>query len=602
MKKIIHSISLTMVFLGMVMQVNAAATVCPPENLHVSGYGSAGTNKVTLQWDSPGWGTGCRYTGASTIKMYHLYLTQYSSAGAPLQKILVKDPGTGGIETIDILPNVRYDAALTVEYGDGAVSSETTLSNIIIADEANTCSVQSVSASHLPSDPDGVMVLDWNESCPLSNSLRPLGYTIYANNSSVISPSTGITSEGGRYSTKVTLEKGTYYQINVYPRYTNTVNSSKGAYTSFTTSGTKPVVEPSPLTNTSGLSFSSPNLVTGGVTLKWNLPTAVPVNESYRLGAYEVSFTEYDAAGKAKAEVFQTTLSPVTTYFLSPLKKDTKYTITLKGKSSAGKIVSIDTLTDILLKTSSGGTVVTNPSSTNKYSYYGFAHLKKSTRYALSVKAFASQDGTGTPLAVSTYEINNIEDVGSADANTRPRVMSSSNPMQMSISGNSLGMEGTTGVTFYWKTPENVNFTVGSYSISYVEYVGGSGQIVGEKIEKIVSYKEGALVTSPIVSTPLPFPVKQSSPVDTTKYIFQVTQRDILIRGYVQSVNGDVFTVKTFGSTWTVKIVANTEFVSVDGERPALRVGDYIGVRGKLTTNEDFGFIADALRNRTLYP
>lgn len=225
--------------------------------------------------------------------------------------------------------------------------------------------------------------------------------------------------------------------------------------------------------NTLSLRATSRNLATGGVQLMWNLPTEVPSSDAYRVNVFEVAYTEYDAQGGALAEKFQTTLSPVNSYFLSPLKQNTKYTITLKGKSSVGNIVTVDTITDTFLSTVS--TRTTNP--------------------------------TNAP----------------------------------------------------------------------------------------------SLDIKPPVTT-LP-PVADLSPVvDSSRLVLQVTQQSILVRGYVESVEGDKLRVRTFGGYWNVKISPSTTYVPSGSGRPAISVGDFVGARGVLSSSEAYTFTADAFRNRTLNP
>jgi hypothetical protein len=312
----------------------AGATPCSPENLHII---STTKDSVMLGWSSPGWMSGCRYDGATTIRGYRLSTTEYTPNGVVLNKNLIGNIGTGETYTLQLKSNTKYSVSLSTEYTDGAISGEVTLSNVILANESAVCSVMNVNGHHISSDSDGIMEISWNESCP-SSAIRPLAYVVSANYDTVVAEIPPV-SVNGVYSTKVNLEKGTYYQINVYPKYTNTPDSTKyGSYTSFITTGTKSVASSSVVQNQSSLRFLNPNLATGGVTLNWNLPTNAPVSELYRVAVYEIYYNEYDPNGGALPEKFQTTIPATNSYFVSSLKKDTKYTITLKGKSSAGEI------------------------------------------------------------------------------------------------------------------------------------------------------------------------------------------------------------------------------------------------------------------------
>lgn len=135
----------------------------------------------------------------------------------------------------------------------------------------------------------------------------------------------------------------------------------------------------------------------------------------------------------------------------------------------------------------SGGT-----SSTDIYEYYKFLYLKRSTPYQASIKSFASADGSGAPLSVTTYYLSSIESVSSRDSAEWPKVISSTHPMISSVSGNSLGMEGTTGIGFRWRTPV-VNTPPKSYTLSYRE-IDNAGQLLPEVVQLVVVAGDGQRV------------------------------------------------------------------------------------------------------------
>ncbi len=101
-----------------------------------------------------------------------------------------------------------------------------------------------------------------------------------------------------------------------------------------------------------------------------------------------------------------------------------------------------------------------------------------------------------------------------------------------------------------------------------------------------------------IMPTGTPVPAN----VDASKYLLKIDQRSILVRGFIQSVNGNVLTIRTIGGVWNVTITPSTAYVSADSKRPLFSVGDYIGAQGGISTLQDYTFSPSLLRNRTLYP
>jgi hypothetical protein len=130
--------------------------------------------------------------------------------------------------------------------------------------------------------------------------------------------------------------------------------------------------------------------------------------------------------------------------------------------------------------------------------------------------------------------------------------------------------------------------------VQYANTSGPSNTTANVSGSQSTSGTTGGAITNPNTTTP--------AFTDTSKFVLQVIQQNILVRGYVEKVQGDEVYVRSHGGVWKVKLTSFTEYVSQNKTRPAVRVGDYIGARGRLYLNEDFTFNADAFRNRTLNP
>ncbi len=340
--------------------------------------------------------------------------------------------------------------------------------------------------------------------------------------------------------------------------------------------------------NVSNLRSVGVNETTGGIQLMWNLPTEVPVNESYRLSSYEIYLIEYDQNGIASSEKLQTTIAPTTSYVLSSLKRGVKYTVILRGKSSSRNIVTVDTLTDTFLKSE-------NTSQTS-------SQLKENT---LGLRVTSKNEATGgiqlmwnLPTEVPSSEAYrvNVFEVAYTEYDAQGRALSeifktrisptnyySFSPLKKdtkytitlkgkSSTGNIVTVDTLTDTFLTTFTPRTTNPTPAPWS-----------------------------ETKPPVTT-LP-PVTDLSPVaDSSRLVLQVTQRNILVRGFVESVEGDKLRVRTFGGYWNVKISPSTTYVPASNGRPRISVGDFIGARGILSSTESYTFTADAFRNRTLNP
>lgn len=108
------------------------------------------------------------------------------------------------------------------------------------------------------------------------------------------------------------------------------------------------------------------------------------------------------------------------------------------------------------------------------------------------------------------------------------------------------------------------------------------------------------IMSTPVVATQNVTPASNTY-LNTNQFILRATDKDITIRGYIQSIDRDTFTLKTWGGVWTVQMNTLTTYTP-QNIRPELRIGDYAGVKGTLSQSSNFTVIASEVRNRTLYP
>jgi hypothetical protein len=72
-----------------------------------------------------------------------------------------------------------------------------------------------------------------------------------------------------------------------------------------------------------------------------------------------------------------------------------------------------------------------------------------------------------------------------------------------------------------------------------------------------------------------------------------------LIRGTVTNVGSDSLTVKSWGGNWTVKIDSNTKFLPKGLTLDRIKVGDFIGLQGKVNSEETLTVHATLIRDWT---
>ncbi len=67
---------------------------------------------------------------------------------------------------------------------------------------------------------------------------------------------------------------------------------------------------------------------------------------------------------------------------------------------------------------------------------------------------------------------------------------------------------------------------------------------------------------------------------------------NVLMRGFVESVGTDSIVVKSWGGSWTVKISATTNIISLNRVITDIQSGDFVGISGNIT--QDGSFVIDA--------
>jgi len=121
--------------------------------------------------------------------------------------------------------------------------------------------------------------------------------------------------------------------------------------------------------------------------------------------------------------------------------------------------------------------------------------------------------------------------------------------------------------------------------------------IINNECKKPIVCPAGYMMLNDECKTkPLP-----TTPTDTSKYYLKVDQYSILVRGFVESVEGDILRVRTIGGVWNVSITPSTSYVSLNSKRPMISVGDFVGIQGVISQAQDNTFTAMLFRNRTLY-
>ena len=94
-------------------------------------------------------------------------------------------------------------------------------------------------------------------------------------------------------------------------------------------------------------------------------------------------------------------------------------------------------------------------------------------------------------------------------------------------------------------------------------------------------------------------------PIVNQPLIFEVKQNSIRIRGIVEGVQKDSFTLRTIGGAWRVMINSDTTFlpnVSNSEGIQSIVEGNYVGMTGIIREEGDFTADALTVRNRTLFP
>ncbi len=152
-----------------------------------------------------------------------------------------------------------------------------------------------------------------------------------------------------------------------------------------------------------------------------------------------------------------------------------------------------------------------------------------------------------------------------------------------------------TGPVLFATTSAPVKFTYrggGKTIVCPMEYT-----IINNECKKPIVCPAGYMMLNDECKTkPLP-----TTPTDTSKYYLKVDQYSILVRGFVESVEGDILRVRTIGGVWNVSITPPTSYVSLNSKRPMIRVGDFVGIQGVISQAQDNTFTAMLFRNRTLY-
>lgn len=81
---------------------------------------------------------------------------------------------------------------------------------------------------------------------------------------------------------------------------------------------------------------------------------------------------------------------------------------------------------------------------------------------------------------------------------------------------------------------------------------------------------------------------------------------NILIRGHVQTVGEDAFTLATWGGIWTIETTAATRIIPNGpqglSDPSLLSVGDFVGVRGVVAAEQSLTVVANLVRDWTTHP
>lgn len=89
--------------------------------------------------------------------------------------------------------------------------------------------------------------------------------------------------------------------------------------------------------------------------------------------------------------------------------------------------------------------------------------------------------------------------------------------------------------------------------------------------------------------------------IERPEQVLEINGRgQVLMRGTVQSVTPEAITVKSWGGVWTVKkAVDSAEVISQDKTLATFVVGDFVGVKGRVTTDSTLTIEGSIIRNRS---
>src|SRR3989338_309208 len=98
-------------------------------------------------------------------------------------------------------------------------------------------------------------------------------------------------------------------------------------------------------------------------------------------------------------------------------------------------------------------------------------------------------------------------------------------------------------------------------------------------------------------STP---PKKDHPKKDETPFVLNIGgQGHIVLRGDIEGVASSSLSVRSWGGLWTGGIASSTKIISKNTNLADFKVGDYVGVQGKVSTTTNLLIDATIIRDRT---
>ncbi len=128
------------------------------------------------------------------------------------------------------------------------------------------------------------------------------------------------------------------------------------------------------------------------------------------------------------------------------------------------------------------------------------------------------------------------------------------------------------------------------------------GAAVTSATPTVVSEPVTAIAPVPLTEGTQPANIVSSPQQEEKQMILEVgPEGKVFLRGIINSVSAGVITVKGWGGVWTVNIPVGAQILPevVHKDITKFKVGDYVGVQGRVITSESWTINAFLVRDRT---